>query len=354
MEKKKTSILFIILTVLLSASVSFSQNTPAAEDKSADAGDSRAPGVEPIEANQYFQYSATKAAMYDDGVTQYANALVKYELTAIDNALADKSYYNVKVANTSSGETEYTAPFELHDEGKTTVEYYSVDKIGNKEQKKQYAIVVDNTAPLSKVKSDRPLYELDGKYYVSNNHLFTINSTDSLSGVGRIEYSTDGQNYQEYVKAFNVPEANDAILKVRGADNVCNVTDNFTFLNTAADKTEVEISGVELAMIVDNTPPVVTITPDKEIESRDGKNIVYENYRYTVTATDDSSGVAKIFYRLDKAEGWELYTKPIEFSIYGEHRIEAMAVDNVGNASIPVTLQVFVDTVPPPAETTAN
>jgi len=354
MGKKKTSILFIILSVLLFASVSFSQNTPAAEDRSAEGVDSRAPGVKPVEANEYFQYSATKAAMYDDGITQFANALVKYELVVIDNALADKSYYNVKIGNASSGEVEYSAPFELHDEGKTTVEYYSVDKIGNREQKKLYGIVVDNTAPASRVRPDKPLYEVDGKYYVSNTHRFSITSTDNLSGVGRVEYATDGQNYQEYAGTFNVPETSNAILKVRSADNVLNVTDAFIFIAGAADKTEVELNGAELAMYVDNTPPEVAITPDKEIEFKDGRNIVYENYKYTITATDDASGVARIFYRLDKAEAWELYEKPIELSIYGEHRIEAMAVDNVGNASVPVLLQIFVDIVPPPAETIAN
>ncbi|MCL2026695.1 MAG: hypothetical protein FWG92_07830, partial [Leptospirales bacterium] len=102
MRKKRTSTLLIILSVFLFASVSFSQNTPAAEDRTSDAVDTRAPGVQPVEANEYFQYSATKAAMYDDGATLFANALVKYELIAIDNALADKSYYNVKLGNASS------------------------------------------------------------------------------------------------------------------------------------------------------------------------------------------------------------------------------------------------------------
>ncbi|MDR3237579.1 MAG: hypothetical protein LBT84_03665 [Spirochaetia bacterium] len=353
MGKKKTSILFIILSVLLAASVSFSQNTPATEDKSSDSGDAKAPGVKPVEANEYFQYSATKAAMYDDGVTLYANALVKYELTAIDNALADKSYYNVKVVNTSNGEVEYSAPFELHDEGKTTVEYYSVDKIGNKEQKKQYGVTVDNTAPTSKVKTDKPIYEADGKYYVSPNHLFSVNTADTSSGVGKVEYATDGQNYQEYTKAFNIADTSEATLKIRSTDNVLNVTDNFFFINSK-EKTEVELAGSTIALTIDNTAPEIAIIPDKEIESRDGKNIVLEDYKYTISATDEGSGLAKIFYRLDKAEAWEPYVKPIELSIYGEHRIEAMAVDNVGNTSVPISLHVFVDVVPPTAETTAD
>ena len=349
MRKKRTSILLIILSVFLFASVSFSQNTPAAEDRSADAVDTRAPGVKPVEANEYFQYSATKAAMYDDGTVVFANALVKYELVAVDNALEDKSYYNVKIGTASSGDVEYAAPFELRDEGRTTIEYYSIDKIGNREQRKTYVVTVDNTAPVSRVRTDKPLYEADGKYYVSNSHLFSITSTDNLSGVGRIEYTTDGQNYQEYVRTFNVPEATNSVLRVRSTDNVVNVTDTFIFVNTA-NNTEIETTGLELAMIVDNTAPEVTITPDRPMEFRDGRNIVYENFRYTIEATDDSSGVARIFYRLDNAKAWEPYERPVELSIYGEHRIEAMAVDNVGNASIPVALHVFVDIVPPPAE----
>ncbi len=354
MRKNKVSILLSILFVFFAASVSFSQNTPAAEDRAADAADSQIPAVQGVDADRNFEYSATKAAMYDDGITLFANALVKYELTATDNALADKSYYDVILENAAGSETEYTVPFELHEEGASVIEYYSVDKMGNRELKKQYSVTVDNTAPAAKLKSDRAIYKADGKYYVSGSQLFSITAEDALSGVGTIEYSTDGATYQEYVKAFSVPAADEATIKVRSWDNVLNSTEHFFFVNETADGEE-EIAGEDLVLTVDNEAPAVVITPDKEIvEQRDGRGIVLEDYRYEITASDEGSGLAKIFYRLDKAEAWEPYEKPVELSIYGEHRIEAMAVDNVGNASAPVTLLVFVDLVPPAAETTAE
>lgn len=353
--RNKVKILFAVLFALCAVSASFSQSTPASEDRYAESADSRVSEVQPIGASDYFQYSATKAAIYDNGVTLFANALVKYELVAVDYALADKSYFNVKIANAATGDTEYEAPFEIHDEGKVTIEYYSIDKIGNKEQRKQYGITVDNTAPVSRVRADRPIYEVDGKYYVSDSHLFSINSEDASSGVKLIEFSTDGQNYQEYAKVFSIPATTEnATLKVRSVDNVLNTTDHFFFLNSTTTATAQEIEGAELVLTVDNIAPQVEIVPDKQPEFRDGRNIVLEDYKYTITATDGESGLAKIFYRLDKAEAWEPYEKPVEFSIYGEHRIEAMAVDNVGNASMPVTLLIFVDLVPPAAETSVD
>ena len=351
---KNVKILFAVLFALFAVSASFSQNTPASEDRYSERADSRVTEVQPVGASDYFRYSATKAAMYDNGVTLFANALVKYELIAIDNALPDKSYYNVRIANAATGDTEYAAPFEIHDEGKASIEYYSIDKIGNREQRKQYGVTIDNTAPISRIKADRPIYEADGKYYISNAHLFSINSEDSASGVGVIQYSTDGSSYQEYVRAFNINETGVATLKIRSADNVLNTTDNFYFLNSTATTKEQEIDSATLILTIDNMPPMVEIVPDKAMEARDGRNIVLEDFRYTITANDAESGLARIFYRLDKAEAWEPYVKPVELSIYGEHRIEAMAVDNVGNASIPVALHVFVDIVPPAAETTAK
>lgn len=355
MRKTKISILCAVLFVVFAASVSFSQNTPAAEDRSAEAADTKAPGVSSVEADKNFQYSATQAAMYDDGNTLYANALVKYELTAVDNALPDKSYYGVIVDKTRGEEIEYTEPFELHEEGKNTIEYYSVDKIGNKEAKKQYGVTVDNTPPVARLKADRPIYQAsDGTYYISNAHLFSVTAEDALSGVGSIQYSTDGTNYTEYTNAFSVSDGNSSTLKVRTADNVLNTTENFFFVNTT-DEGEEETETDELAFTMDAEGPEVVITPDKEIlEQRDGRGVVLSDYRYEITATDNGSGVAKIYYRLDKAEAWEPYEKPVELSIYGEHRIEAMAVDNVGNTSIPATMLVFVDLVPPEAETTAD
>lgn len=354
MRKNKLSILFAVLFVLFTASVSFAQNTPAAEDRSAELPDSQVPAVSSVKADKNFHYSAAQAAMYDDGVTLYANALVKYELTATDNALPDKSYYDVIVDKTKGEEVEYMEPFELHEEGKNTIEYYSVDKIGNKETKKQYSVTVDNTAPSARLKSDKPIYEAGGKYYVSNTHLFSITAEDNMSGVGSIEYSVDGSNYAEYVKAFTITEANDATIKVRSHDNVLNTTNRFFFMNSTANGEE-EIESEDLVLAMDAEAPEVIITPDKEIlEQRDGRGVVLSDYRYEITASDSGSGLAKIYYRLDKAEAWEPYEKPVELSIYGEHRIEAMAVDNVGNASVPVTLLVFVDLVPPEAETTAD
>jgi hypothetical protein len=110
---------------------------------------------------------------------------------------------------------------------------------------------------------------------------------------------------------------------------------------------EVEFKDGSMKLLCDNTPPAVTIKPDKELMQKSGKNLANIDVKYTVAATDNDSGVAGIFVRLDEKGDFVPYTKEIVFTSNGDHVIEAKAVDKVGNVSPVVVYSVIVDSIPP-------
>jgi hypothetical protein len=353
---KLTKIILLIAPLtFFGASLSFSQDAKPEDTKAADdtinsepadikAADSTAAEKPvPDSSDSGFKHNSPKAAMYDDGVTTFTNTRVKYQITATDNAKIDKSFYKVN----EEAEQEYKAPFPVLKEGPQKIQYYSIDKMGNREQEKNLAVTVDNTPPVAMVKTDKPVYQAENRYFVSPDYLFTVMAKDSASGAGLIQYSVDGNSYSSYSASFKIKDLKEASLKIRSSDNVLNTTDSFSFQLKEGEETAGKAAADIFAFTIDDQAPSVEIKPDGELKQKDGKNMALASYRYTISAQDAGAGLSKIYYRIDKAEAWVLYEKPVEFSIYGEHRIEAMAVDNVGNSSAPVSLSLTVDIVPP-------
>ena len=66
----------------------------------------------------------------------------------------------------------------------------------------------------------------------------------------------------------------------------------------------------------------------------------------TLSATDDSSGVAAIHFRTDGGT-WQLYTKPVAVSAEGPHSIDYYATDLAGNNESSHTATFQIDTVAP-------
>jgi len=348
MKKNNISLLTALILTLFISSFSFSQDAVTddrpivTEDKAADVEGKKEAGAKTAE------YASVKAAVYDDGLATYINSRVKYDITATDNALTDKSFFKVN----ESPEATFEKPFNLETEGKNVITYYSVDKMGNREKDRSMEVTVDNTPPVTMVKSSMPVYKGGEKLFISSTYLFSITSQDNSSGPGTIDYSLDGQTYKPYDASFSITGTGEAVMKVKSSDNVTNTTETFTLILNGTENEPLTVQGNSATLTLDNTAPAVDIKSAMEPKPVDGKNIVNASNKYEISAGDDGSGVATVFYKIDKAEKWIPYTKAIEFSIFGEHRIEAMAVDNVGNASTPVSLTIFIDVVPPDVKDT--
>ena len=358
---KKFSLLLVCLAVVLFiSSRAFSQDDPSTTDPAKienatdeskteikDAVKKEEPkkeGTVATETKGGTQAVAVAGAKtYSDGKTMFVNSKVQFRLLSTDDFAMDKIEYKID----DGAATVFENPFSIAAEGPHSIKYYGIDKVGNKEADKTYNVVVDNTGPNIVVTSSAPVKKIGDKVFFAKTTLFSISANDALSGVSKIEYSTDGTTYQEYAAPFAMP-AKDAIdLKVRAVDNVDNTTEQFAFRVFDDTGKEVELKDATAKLVTDDVAPVVEIKPDKELKQINGFNVASTDVKYTVTAKDDQSGVAEILYRIDAKGEFIPYIDAIQFLKNGKHQIDAKATDKMGNVSNIVTYTVYVDILPP-------
>ncbi|MCX7679157.1 MAG: hypothetical protein N2316_08040 [Spirochaetes bacterium] len=344
------SVIFIVcaLVVIALSPIAFSQQPVQSEEKVAREQPSQSPAV--IEAKPESEASkismvapASVAAIYLQGLNMYVNPKVKFKLTTNDNIYADKIEYRV-----DSGEVKvFSEPFSVEQEGPHAITYWGVDKIGNKEDPKSYKFIVDATAPTIIVTSNQPLMRQGDKIFVSKDFRFKVDVRDDISGIKSVEYSLNGKDYVPYREPFGIPTEGQINLKIRATDNVQNVQEAFILKLVDQSGNPVELKESAIAMQTDNIAPKVEIKCNQQFIERSGVKIVSNTAKYTIEATDDASGVATIYMRVDGKGDFIPYTGELMFNTNGEHSLEARAVDKAGNLSPVTILQVYVDTIPP-------
>lgn len=344
MVKRLMVLLLCLGVAILFTTLSFSQDEPAkADDKKAE--DKADEGLKEAEKEGEAEKikAGPEAKVYFDGTSTFVNSQVQFKLTSKDNLFTDKIEYKI-----NGGEIKaYENPFTIPDEGIHVITYYSIDKIGNKEDEKTYKVIVDNTSPVIMVTSNKPVQKINEKIYISKDFRLAIAAKDEVSGINKVEYSLNGKDYSEYVVPFSVPEGGDIELKVKAVDNVNNVMEKFVFKIFDETGKPVELSEESVKMLADNVPPKIEIKADKEIKQIENKNYVSSDLKYTIIATDNESGIASILFRLDGKGDFIPYSREIVFKTNGQHKIEAKAIDKVGNTSGLATLSFFVDIIPP-------
>jgi hypothetical protein len=257
--------------------------------------------------------------------TFYATSATSFTLTASDNlsGVARTEY------RLDGGAWSPYAPFTIATEGKHVIGYRSVDNVGNLETEKTLTVTIDNTPPATAIMTGAPQFTgPDGTLYATSATSFTLTASDNLSGVARTEYRLDGGAWTAYA-LFTVATEGKHVIGYRSADNVGNVE---------TEKT--------LAITIDNTPPVTAIkTGMTQFTAQDGSLYVTSATSFTLTASDNLSGVARTEYRLDGGAWtpYALFTLPTE----GKHVIGYRSVDNVGNVEPEKTLTVTIDNTPP-------
>ena len=304
--------------------------------------------VDPLRQQDVVYESRAGAKTYFDGYNTYVNSQVRFELRTSDNIYKDLIFYSIN----DGEEIEYSEPFTIQEEGKARITYYSVDKVGNKENRDHFVVYVDNTPPDVQVTLSGPFVRIDDRIYVSETFVYTyiIDATDNLSGVANIQYSIDGEKFQEFIKPVDIssPEG-PAELRVLAIDQVGNATSSYVSKMIDDDGNVVDI-GDDIEFFIDNEGPEVAITADRDFIMKNGKKIASRDYLYTVEAYDNESGVSKVYYRINAKGDFIPYTGEIELKQNGKYIIEAIAKDKVGNTSKTAKLEVYVDTIAPKTE----
>ncbi|MFW6364864.1 MAG: OmpL47-type beta-barrel domain-containing protein [Spirochaetota bacterium] len=309
--------------------------------------------TQPEDANGEMPYTTTtqqaqSGRTYYDGVNTYANSRVQFRLRASDNSAVERVVYSID----NEEEQTYTSPFTIEQEGRHSITYYGVDQIGNTENQKMFNVIIDNTAPAITVTTDSPIRQINGRYYIARNARISIDAQDQMSGVRSVMYTVNGTDYRNYTTSFSVNAVDDINFQVKAEDNVGNISENYRIMLPDAGDNQSMQQNRSLTFYVDNEAPTVNIAADREFIQRNGRAVAGNDYRYSITAQDDDSGVDKILYRTDGQGSFRTYEQPFMLRTNGDHFIEAKAVDAVGNVSDVKVLSVYVDVIPPNSDIT--
>ncbi|HMY10314.1 MAG TPA: hypothetical protein PKC74_01730, partial [Turneriella sp.] len=264
--------------------------------------------------------------IYNDGKTTYATSQAKFELTATDN-ISNLDFIEYKI-NESYQFSVYGHPFSLEKEGPHKITYRSVDRVGNREEDNIFNVIIDNTGPYMNFALNKAPIVIDGKRYLAPGTKLEIRATDNYSGVKSVEYSTNGSDWQPYKDGIVLDKPGAAQLKYRAIDNLGNKSENLSGFSTTTpgQGASPEDLAVINSLYVENTPPVVMITPAKRWINVDGKKYAMRDNTYLIEAQDAESGVANIFVKVDNGAEWQIYSGKLAFQTEGPHSIEAKAV----------------------------
>jgi subtilase family serine protease len=171
--------------------------------------------------------------------------------------------------------------------------------------------------PSSAIDVGTPQHDSD-QLYVNFTTVFTITANDnSGQGIDRIMYRIGQGAWEDYVVtgSFTMPQEGPATIEFYAVDNV-------------GGQEQIQ----SISVYVDDTPPVSDLTYPGEF--------VRPSTDLELSASDDGSGVATRWYRIDDGD-WIQYSIPFSLN-EGSYTLEFYSVDNLGNAEGPQPMQVEV------------
>ncbi len=178
-------------------------------------------------------------------------------------------------------------------------------------------------------KTEATVYN-DGKIdYVTSALKFNLAGSDNISDIKSLYYKIDKGDFIEYKTPFSISEEGQHTIYYYSDDNVGNQSKTIAY-----------------SVIIDNTPPEVSISYDYKLYGTKDKVYASGVVKYSIIASDSLSGVKTIEYSIDSGK-YETYTNPFSVEKAGDHIIKYRAIDNVGNSSAEKTFSIFVDTEKP-------
>ncbi len=245
----------------------------------------------------------------------------KFTLNANDELSGVKNtYYEIDGVKKT-----YYKTFSLYGlkDGSHTLNYYSTDKVGNKEETSTFKFDVDNTPPEVDIYVVGDQYQNRGRIYISSRSNIEIKAEDDIAGVKEIVYSVDGGDSQKYTGPFPLKKsAGEHIISFWAVDNLGNGADGKISDKYAKRK------GLDL----DLKPPVISHTFLGSKISRGDTTYISKNTKIKLSAKDNI-GISKIGYKLDGKAGIG-YDAPFLVTEEGMHSIKYYATDIVNNRNI--------------------
>ncbi|MCY4727721.1 ThuA domain-containing protein [Nocardioides sp. STR2] len=198
--------------------------------------------------------------------------------------------------------TPYTEAVQVTGEGSRLVEYRSTDKAGNAEAVTSLTVKIDTVAPTATITVPSAT-GTDGWH--TTRPTFTLAGADTGSGIAKLEYRLPGEDWTTYTVAVPVTGEGERLVEYRSTDTAGNV-------ETTRSQT----------VKVDTADPTVTAKIDGD-----------RTKKVTLTATDTTSGMAGVEYRIGDAAEWSTYDAPLAFDEPGTYLVRYRAADRAGNTA---------------------
>lgn len=265
------------------------------------------------------------------GTTLSAHSGIKLE--AVDNLAGVNAVYvqlNDLPPHPYTGEVTLGELGNLN-EGPNTLYYYSVDNVGNTEQKKQVHINADLKGPKASISWNGAFHPKDSLIYIHPKTTLSLAAHDDEMEIGEIRYRLNGGTFP-YSEPLQLDSLSRAEIEFWAYDVLAN--------RGGTEKIKIEVDR--------NTPSASHSISGNVIESEKGF-ILGHNAEITLSARDANSGVASIFYSINEG-GWQPYHLPVRFRESGEKNVSYYSVDHVGNKETPQNLRVIYDQSPPEVE----
>ncbi len=98
----------------------------------------------------------------------------------------------------------YERPFALEGRAQMRLEYYAVDKLGNREPTRALTVYLDMEPPVTRIVAGDPHYQAPDKLWATSRTPFTLKSEDD-SGVANIFYRINEREWKRYTEPFTIP-----------------------------------------------------------------------------------------------------------------------------------------------------
>ncbi|NLE00380.1 MAG: hypothetical protein GX640_10945 [Fibrobacter sp.] len=216
-------------------------------------------------------------------------------------------------------------------DGEHTLTFYSVDNVGNEEQKMSLSFIIDNLAPVPAVTLNGDQFEpKKGQFIVSPRTQLVATATDASSSVGSVEFSINNSAFTVYTNPFPVSAVPGRfIVNVRASDKLGNLSQPTTLILTVDAKAP--HSAHSFAGPIYKTDYTTIITPATKI---------------TLSSLDDISGLKSIHYSYEN-DKTHTYSTPFSIPNEGSYILKYHGVDNVNNQEELQMIAVAVDNTPP-------
>jgi len=263
--------------------------------------------------NTRFSLSNTKNYKKDDIFFFDQSAELTLEATDALSGV-EAIYYSVNEQNYRT----FEKPQVFDKEVLYTINYYSVDNVGNAEKPKTIKLKIDLTAP----KTNLSINTDEHNNILSPRSKIILEALDDNSKVKQTLFSINEGTEYNYNQPITISGLNEGEHSI-----------TYYSVDHAGNKEEPRV----FSFYLDKTPPMIVDELVGNTFIANGREYSSGRSKVKLTAMDNKAGVKEIRYSINDGE-FQVYSKPFYLNKSGKLKIQTFVTDNVNNQKISVIM----------------